>query len=59
MTNEELAAAIQAGENNLLSELWEQVERFVSQQAGKRARVLNGYGGVTEEDLYQCGILPL
>lgn len=59
MTNEELAAAIQAGESNLLPELWEQVERFISQQAGKRARALNGYGGVTEEDLYQCGYFAL
>lgn len=59
MTNEELATAIQAGESNLLPELWEQVERFISQQAGKRASALNGYGGVTEEDLYQCGYFAL
>ena len=59
MTNEELAAAIQAGQRNLLPELWNQVERFVYQQAGKRARALNGYGGVTQEDLYQCGYFAL
>ena len=30
MTNEELVAAIQAGERERLAELWAQVERFVS-----------------------------
>ena len=35
MTNEEIAVRIQAGETELLPVLWEQVERFVSQMAGK------------------------
>lgn len=59
MSNKELAAAIQTGQRNLLPELWDQVERFIFQQAGKRARALNGYGGVTQEDLYQCGYFAL
>ncbi len=59
MTNEELVALIQTGERERMPELWEQVERFVSMQAGKRARALEGYGGVTQEDLYQSGYLAL
>ena len=35
MTNEELAMRIKAGESELMSELWTQVERFVAQQARK------------------------
>lgn len=59
MTNEELAVLIQAGEWERLGELWAQVERFVSMKAGRRARQLGGYGGVTEEDLYQSGFLAV
>lgn len=59
MTNEELVARIQNGERARMVELWEQVERFVSMQAGRRARSLEGFGGVTEEDLYQSGYLAL
>ncbi len=59
MTNEELVSAIQAGERERLAELWTQVERFVSIQADRRARQLNGYGGVTAEDLCQSGFLAM
>lgn len=59
MTNEELVSAIQAGERDRLVELWAQVERFVSIQADRRARQLNGYGGVTAEDLCQSGFLAM
>lgn len=59
MTNEELALSIQGGESEKMLELWEQVQNFISMQAGKRARALNGYGGVTEEDLTQCGYFAL
>lgn len=59
MTNEELAVAIQAGEKDRLPELWDQVKDFISMQAGKRAFSLNGYGGVTEEDLFQSGYFAL
>lgn len=59
MSNEELALRIQQGEQDKLGELWGQVEKFVSMQAGKMARHLDGFGGVTEEDLYQAGFLAL
>lgn len=59
MTNEELADRIQKGERDKLPILWEQVERFISQQAGIRARQYNGYCGVTEDDLYQSGFFAL
>lgn len=59
MSNEELAAAVQAGDREKLLPLWEQVERFISQQAGRRFRALGGFGGVTAEDLYQSGFLAL
>ena len=59
MSNEELVALIQAGERDRLPELWEQVEKFVDRQAGKRARLLDGYGGVTAEDLYHSGYIAL
>lgn len=47
MTNEELAALIQAGEQDRMEELWRNVERFVWRQAGR------------SEDLYQSGYLAL
>lgn len=50
---------IQAGERDRLVELWAGVERFVWQQANRRAYTLEGYGGVTEEDLYQSGYLAM
>ncbi|MCD8381902.1 MAG: sigma-70 family RNA polymerase sigma factor [Clostridiales bacterium] len=39
--------------------LWEQVERFVRMKAQRQAERLNGYGGVTWEDLYQAGFLAV
>lgn len=59
MSNEELALCIQKGDQDKLGELWAQVEKFVSMRAGKMARHLDGFGGVTEEDLYQAGFLAL
>lgn len=57
--NEELACLIQSGKRERIPELWQQVEKFISMQAGKRARQLEGFGGVTAEDLYQSGFLAL
>ena len=45
MTNEELAERIQAGENELMEELWRGVERLVVWQARRVLTVLDGYGG--------------
>ena len=59
MSNEELVQAIQAGERNRIPELWEQVERFVRQQANRRINQLDGQCGVEFDDLYQSGFLAL
>ena len=59
MTDEELVVRIQAGELDRLPEMWKQVSNFVDMQAGKRARALYGFGGVTAEDLYQSGYIAL
>lgn len=59
MTNEELVALIQQGERDRIPELWAQVERFVRMMAGRRARSLDGYGGVEASDLYQAGYLAM
>lgn len=59
MSNEELAVLIQTGKRERLGELWAGVERFVWQQANRRAYALDGYGGVTAEDLYQSGYFAL
>lgn len=57
MTNEELVSLIRAGERDRMGELWQNVERFVWQQAARR--ILLGADGVTVEDLYQSGYLAL
>ena len=55
MNNEDLAVKIQGGERELLPQLWEQVERFVRQQAYRRTCM----GAVDHEDLYQSGFLAV
>lgn len=45
MSNEELVALIQGGERERLPDLWEQVERFVRQQAHRRFVLSAGLGG--------------
>lgn len=57
MTNEWLVARIKAGDRELLPELWNQVERFVAQQARRRLILSGGFGGVAFEDLYNAGYL--
>lgn len=59
MRNEELAQRIQAGERDLLPKLWAGVEKFIAMKAGILAYRLDGFGGVTDEDLYQSGFLAL
>lgn len=59
MTNEELVERIQAGEGERLLELWQQVERFVVQQAHRRLVLSGGLGGVEFGDLYNAGYLAL
>ena len=63
MTNEELAMRIKAGESELMSELWAQVERFVAQQARKfvkyRWSEVCASAGLTYDDLYVTGYFAL
>lgn len=59
MSNEELVALIQAGDREKLTELWDQVERFVAMQAHRRTLLSNGLGGADVEDLYQSGYIAL
>ena len=59
MTNEELVAVIQGGEQDKLVQLWMQVERFVAMQARKTAAKMQGRCGVTADDFYQCGYIAL
>ena len=62
MTNEELAAAIKAGNNALYADLWEQVKRIILTRARRFCVLCDGLcasHGVTVEDLEQCGYLAL
>ena len=59
MTNEELVALIQGGDRGKLPQPWEQVERFVAQQANRRLVLSGGLGGVEFGDLYNAGYLAL
>lgn len=59
MTNEELVALIQGGERDRLSELWEQVGKFVALQAHRLLVLSAGLGGVEFGDLYNAGYLAL
>lgn len=52
MSNEEIVARIQAGEEDLCGVLWEQVERLVAWKTRRVIRALDGYGGVEFGDLY-------
>ena len=54
MSNEELVAAIQSGEDRM-GELWEQIEKLVMWKAHRIVAVLDGRGGVEFDDLYQSG----
>ena len=63
MSNEELAVAIQAGDQSLIPQLWEQVQKFVAMQAGKYFRretkdrgIVTGYD---LEDLIQQSYFAL
>lgn len=54
MSNEELVAGIQAGEDRM-GELWAHVEKLVMWKAHRVMAVLDGRGGVEFDDLYQSG----
>ena len=58
MSNEELALKIQNGDNSIIPQLWEQVERFIYKLALKWAGAYNR-PDITAEDLYQSGYFAL
>ena len=58
MTTDEIAAAVQAGEADIL-ELWRAVERFAKKQALRWCRAWEGRGGVVLDDLMQAAFLAL
>ncbi len=41
----------------MIPQLWKQIEKFIFQQANRRARQLNGFGGVAADELYQAGFI--
>ncbi len=62
MTNEELAAAIKAGETEKYTDLWEQTRLFVSNRAFAFCRAYYDAvqaAGITADDLIQSGFLAL
>lgn len=61
MTNEEIAMAIRAGQASY-NQLWEQVHKYIRQQAGQFSRQYSDLchgAGVEPDDLVQCGFLAL
>ncbi len=58
MTNEELAAAVQAGEREPM-DLWVQVWRFTRRQALRWEAAYGVRGGATAEDFMQAGYLAI
>lgn len=62
MSNEELVVRIQAGEQELMGELWKQVAGLVKWKANRIMSALDLRGnpcGVEYDDLCQCGYLAL
>lgn len=59
MSNEEMALRIQAGEKELLGELWDGVEKLIRKQANRVSRALGGKVGVEADDLYQTGYFAM
>jgi RNA polymerase sigma factor (sigma-70 family) len=58
MTTNEIAAAVQAGQADIL-ELWEAVQRFAHDRAYRWTRAAKGRGGVVLDDLVQCAFIAL
>lgn len=59
MSNEELVAAIQAGDQNRMGELWEQTERFIAWKARRVMTTLEVNSTVEVDDLIQSGYFAL
>ena len=58
MTTNEIAAAVQAGQADILK-LWEAVRRFSHDRAYRWTRAAKGRGGVVLDDLIQAAFLAL
>lgn len=58
MTTDEIAAAVQAGQAEIL-ELWRAIERFVWKMARRKIASLDGRRGVDVYDLVQVGFLSM
>ena len=59
MSNEEIAVRIQAGETELMEQLWAGVEKLVRWKAKRVGDGAEHKCGVNSEDLYQCGYLAM
>lgn len=59
MTNEELVVLIQQGRTDLYGQLWDQVRRYIAQQARRRYVQTDGLGGVDVDDLTQSGFFAV
>jgi RNA polymerase sporulation-specific sigma factor len=59
MSNEELAAAVQAGDNDLMGTLWNQCYGFIRQMANRWARAWENRAYFDADDLTQSGYIAL
>lgn len=59
MTNEELTLKIQAGEKELLPQLWEQCLRFIRKEARRWSAAFASRPDIDTEDLVQSGYIAL
>lgn len=59
MTNEEIVKAIQAGEADLIGQLWEQCSPFIRKQAGRWKRAWADRTDIDVDDLVQVGYFAI
>lgn len=59
MSNEEIVVRIQAGETDLMEQLWAGVERLVRWKVRRVSKAIDGRYGVESDDLYQSGYLAM
>lgn len=59
MSNEELVAAIQSGENERMGELWEQIEKFIAWKAQRIMTTMDESSTIEVDDLIQSGYFAL
>lgn len=59
MTNEEIVKAIQAGESDLIGQLWDQCSPFIRKQAGRWKRAWENRTDIDVDDLVQVGYFAI